>query len=131
MADHAADGEIFIYMGGRAPQRVTRVRIDKSVKEIEERAFWNNRRLLEVQMHDGITKVGKLAFNNCQSMRAINLLGVKVVEDEAFYGCRSISDLVGDKLKQSEEAHLNNAPHLCTSLFHPVELLMWGRSLNV
>ena len=114
MADHAADGEIFIYMGGRAPQRVTRVRIDKSVKETEERAFWNNRRLLQVQMHDGITKVGKLAFNNCQSMRAINLLGVKVVEDEAFYGCRSISDLVGDKL----ETIGGSAFEQCTSLMY-------------
>ena len=78
MADHAADGEIFIYMGGRAPQRVTRVRIDKSVKEIEERAFWNNRRLLEVQMHDGINKG-----------RQIGIQQLPIYESNKFAWCQS------------------------------------------
>lgn len=42
------------------------------------------------------------------------MLGVKVVEDEAFYGCRSISDLVGDKL----ETIGGSAFEQCTSLMY-------------
>ena len=63
MADHANDDgdgdDIFIYTGGRAPLHVTRVRIDKSVTDIEEDAFSNNRNLLEVEMHKGVRKSGE------------------------------------------------------------------------
>ena len=60
MADHAVDdydGNIFIYRGGRAPQHITHVLIDKSVNEIEENAFENCTQLLKVDTHDGLKKL--------------------------------------------------------------------------
>ena len=79
MADHADegyDGDIFIYRGGRrarSSQHVTHARIDKSIDEIEDRAFENCRNLVQVETHDGIRKIGKYAFNHCKSLPHINL----------------------------------------------------------
>jgi len=81
------EDEIYIYTGGRAPLNVTRVRIDESVTEINDFAFVCCVGLLEVETHDGITNIGKSAFQQCQSLIRINLLGVKVIEQFAFSGC--------------------------------------------
>jgi hypothetical protein len=57
--DHAEDGdddEVFVYMGGdqAVPRDVTHVRIHKSVKIITRRAFMNCRKLVSIEMHDGV-----------------------------------------------------------------------------
>ncbi len=103
MADHAAeeeDGDIFVYRGGRAPQHVTHVRIDKSVDEIEERAFYNCMQLVQVETHDGIRKVGKKAFFYCRSLPRINLKSVSEICDTAFDDCIHLAHVeFGDKLE--------------------------------
>ena len=62
MADHAVDddfdGGIFIYRGGRAPQHITHVRIDKSIDEIEANAFNDCEHLMQLETQDGIRKIG-------------------------------------------------------------------------
>ena len=134
MADHAAavdDGgeDIFIYMGGIAPQHdVTRVRIDKSVTMIDDEAFRNNRNLLEVETHEGITTVGKQAFDGCFSLRGIQFPGVEVIKGEAFkhYSAMSFVNLV-TSWKQSNHLHFSTAALLGVSLFHPLRLLKMGR----
>ena len=96
MADHADenfDGDIFIYRGGRAPQHVTHARIDKSVNEIEENAFENCRRLVQVDTHDGIRKIGKEAFYRCESLRRISLESAVEIEDWAFFHCVNLADV--------------------------------------
>ena len=55
--------------GGRAPQHVTHIRIDKYVDEIEDVAFNSCENLLQVETHDGIRKVGSMAFWGCRSLR--------------------------------------------------------------
>ncbi|KAK1734224.1 leucine-rich repeat domain-containing protein [Skeletonema marinoi] len=100
----AQDGnEIFVYMGGDqvVPRNVIRVRIDKSVKIIPQSAFYNRRRLIYVEFHDGIEIVEKHAFNCCTSLRgSIKLLGVKIIGNGAFYNCRDLTDVeFGDKLE--------------------------------
>ncbi len=91
MADHAVDdGDIFVYRGGRATQRVTHVLIDKSVDEIEEFAFKDCRRLLQVDTHDGLRKVGEEAFINCTSLRRINLKSAIEIEENVFYNCDNL-----------------------------------------
>ena len=87
MADHADDddyydGNIFVYRGGRAPQHVTHVRIDdESVDEIEENAFQYCKRLVQVETHDGIRKIGREAFYYCTSLRRINLKSAVEIDD--------------------------------------------------
>ena len=103
MADHADDNDIrdiFIYRGGRAPQHVTHVRIDKSVDEIEKNAFRYCEDLLQVDTHDGIRKVGRSAFLICKSLRRINLKSVVEIDDFAFYGCANLESVeFGDRLE--------------------------------
>eukprot|EP00986_Skeletonema_menzelii_P020361 scaffold30961_cov217-Skeletonema_menzelii.AAC.3 len=104
MADHADDGDndgdIFIYRGGRAPQHVTHVRIDKSVDEIEKNAFRYCEHLVQVDTHDGIRKVGAMAFLHCRSLRRINLKSADEIGSGAFYRCENLESVeFGDRLE--------------------------------
>ena len=103
MADHADDGDdgdIFIYRGGRAPQHITHVLIDKSVYEIDDGAFKDCKQLLQVDTHDGIRKIGKWAFINCMALRRINLKSVVEIEEWAFYNCDKLEYVeFGDRLE--------------------------------
>jgi len=95
MADHADDGhdydgDIFVYRGGRAPQHVTHVVIDKSVEVIEDNAFRDCQHLVQVETHDGIRSVGERAFFRCKSLRRINLRSVCEVSESAFCRCENL-----------------------------------------
>ena len=105
MADHADDGndydgDVFVYRGGRAPQHVTHVRIDKSVEVIEEHVFDGCENLVQVETHDGIRRVRKCAFYNCKLLRRIHLKSVVEIGEYAFDGCENLADVeFGDKLE--------------------------------
>eukprot|EP00985_Skeletonema_marinoi_P030810 scaffold34010_cov115-Skeletonema_marinoi.AAC.1 len=104
MADHADEEDegvnVFVYMGGRAPQHVTHVRIDESVEAIEENAFNGCEHLVQVETHDGIRKVGLWAFYNCRLLRQINLKSVAEISMMAFYECENLESVeFGDKLE--------------------------------
>ena len=118
MAHHAEDdfdGDIFIYRGGRAPQHITHVLIDESVDEIEDKAFENCRRLVQVDTHNSLRRIGKWAFRNCTSLRRINLKFVVDIDDQAFHACADLESVeFGDKL----ETIGNNVFECCTSLTH-------------
>ena len=103
MADHAVDnfdGDIFIYRGGRAPQHITHVLIDKSVDEIEERAFSKCENLVQVDTHDGIRRIRENAFRLCKSLRWINLKSAFQIDDYAFCHCKDLESVeFGDQLE--------------------------------
>jgi hypothetical protein len=113
MADHAADGDIFIYRGMRAPQHIINAIVDKSVEVIEDDAFAGCVNLVNVETHDGITKVGCWSFYRCKSLRRINLKSVVEIGDAAFHGCENLEEVeFGDKLARIS----NEAFSDCTSL---------------
>ena len=107
MADHDLDdnhyffdGDIFIYMGGRAPRHITHARIDKFVIEIDEDAFNGCRNLVQVDTHDGIRKVRRNAFWACYSLRRINLKSVIEIVGQAFGFCEKLESVeFGDRLE--------------------------------
>ena len=104
MADQAVeeeeDGDIYIYRGGRAPQHVTHVLIDKSLDEIEDNAFSNCEHLVQVDTHDGLRRVGQQAFCTCTSLRRINLKSVIKIDDWALEGCENLESVeFGDRLR--------------------------------
>ena len=118
MADQAADdGIFFIYMGGRVPehlkQHITHAIIDKSVRSIDDFAFFECPHLLHVEFHKGVRRVGKEAFAHCPSLRHLRMPGVSIIEDAAFFDCRSLIDVeFGDKLEIIRFAAFSQ----CTSL---------------
>ena len=94
MADHAVadnyDGDVFVYRGGRAPRHVTHVRIDKSVRVLEEEAFRECFSLLTVETHGRLFRIGRYAFEGCVSLTRINLKSVRVINEGAFETCRDL-----------------------------------------
>ena len=123
MADHAVDdfdGDIFIYRGGRAPQHVTHVLIDRSIDEIEDGAFFDCEHLLQVETHDDLRKIGKYAFFECRSLRRINLKSAVEIDEHAFYKCENLESVEFDD-KLLETIGRNAFSH-CTSLKAPLKL---------
>ena len=59
MADQAAEGDVYVYRGGRAPRDITHAIIDKSVTEIDDYAFHENENLRYVKTHDGLKRIGR------------------------------------------------------------------------
>ena len=119
MADHAAaddfDGDIFIYRGGRAPQHVTHVLIDKSLHEIEDLAFDGCENLEQVDTRDGIRRIGERAFYDCKSLRRINLKSVVDIDESAFRWCKNLESVeFGDRLETIGESAFCG----CSSLKH-------------
>jgi hypothetical protein len=105
MADHVVrdDPFNFVYTGGRAPPfDVWNAIIDESVDKIDNHAFYNNAHLKSVVCHDGVLKVGKVAFYTCRSLQRVEMPGVKIIEEYAvdagsgtryygaFEGCTSL-----------------------------------------
>ena len=117
MADHAEgdDGDIFIYRGDLAPLHITHARIDKSLGEIEDEAFWHCDHLVQVDTHDGIRRVGQAAFYGCTSLRRINLKYAVEIDASAFAGCGNLETIeFGDRL----ETIRGSAFQYCKSLTH-------------
>jgi len=106
MAEVQGD-EIFVYMGGDqvVPDDVRRVRIDKSVKIIPQRAFELRRQLIYVEFHDGIEEIWNWAFSRCISLKSVKVLGVKVIKMRAFQSCSGLTEVeFGVMLETIEEA---------------------------
>ncbi len=100
MADHAEDGDIYVYRGGQAPRHVTHVIIDKSIDEIEESAFDKCRQLVKVETHNGIRRVGQMAFFRCKLLGRIDLKSAVEIYNGAFCGCKNLVHVeFGDELE--------------------------------
>ena len=102
MANHEVGNDIFVYTGGQAPRDVVNAIIDESVEEIDDDAFSYNYNLKSVVCHDGVLKVGNGAFEYCRSLQRVKMPGVKIIEDGAFFDCKSLVDVELDKWKRSE-----------------------------
>ena len=106
MANESGNNDVaFVYMGGdqEVPTDVTHVRVHKSVKIIPCGAFFsldNCRKLVSIEMHDGVEIIEGYAFSSCHLLQAVkNMTGVRVIEEEAFVYCNSLADVeFGDKL---------------------------------
>mmetsp|Transcript_32850 Transcript_32850/g.48441 ORF Transcript_32850/g.48441 Transcript_32850/m.48441 type:complete len:343 (+) Transcript_32850:130-1158(+) len=84
---------IYLYKGGPVPRYVTHIRIHKSIKVIPDELF-SGSNVQVVEMHDGVYKIGKLAFYNCPSLERISsATGVRLIDEGAFYRCRRLKDV--------------------------------------
>jgi hypothetical protein len=101
MADHAAEEDIFVYTGGRAPFDVVNAIIDESVDKIDDEAFRNNLYVESVVCHDRLLKVGTRAFQNCISLQRVKMPGVKIIEGYAFHGCSILTHVEFDTLLET------------------------------
>ena len=115
MADHNTN--IFVYRGELPPPfnvshvRITRAIIDTSITVIEDEAF-RETPFVYLEFHNGIIKIGKLAFMRTPLSGRIELPGVKIVDDAAFYCCPRLTDV---DLPKAERLGMS-ALHTCISL---------------
>ena len=83
----------YLYKGGPIPLHVTHIRIDKSINEIPDEVF-SGRDVQEVELHNEVSRIGKLAFYNCRCLRRLSgATGVRVIDEGAFYRCKRLRDL--------------------------------------
>jgi hypothetical protein len=68
---------IFVYTGAggaKVPDDVVRVRVDPSVTSIPARAFFQRKRLTEVELCEGLVEIGGSSFEYCDlSITKINI----------------------------------------------------------
>eukprot|EP00986_Skeletonema_menzelii_P014680 scaffold9978_cov117-Skeletonema_menzelii.AAC.7 len=96
----AAEYYIFTGMVGDViPRHVTHVRIDKSLKVVPARAFYEHPNIEEVECHDGIERIEAEAFYYCPSLRRVIMPGVKVIEQYASYKCLALTSIDCGKLE--------------------------------
>jgi len=106
---------VYIYNGvGEVPTDVTHVKVNPSVTVIPDNAFKNRLSLVEVELPEGLVRIGFQAFNWCKSLKRINIpstvqeiektafrsceelegiilpIGLRTLEEWAFYGCKSL-----------------------------------------
>ena len=97
MTEHSFQNGIFIYLGGRVPDRlklqITRAVIDDSVSSIDDFAFYECPHLRDVQFHRRVRRVGREAFAHCPSLLYLRMPGVRIIEDAAFFDCQQLIDV--------------------------------------
>ena len=68
--------------------------IPEGVTEIGKNAFNNNRVIERVTLPDTVTKIGDCAFMDCRLLRRINIPdGVTTIGDKAFLRCKLLYEL--------------------------------------
>ena len=95
------DDAAFVFMGGdqEVPRDVRRVRIDESIDTIPEGLFCMFEELIDLEGHDKLKRIEAEAFDGCHSLRRMsNMSCVRQIDENAFFGCRALSDLEFRKL---------------------------------
>jgi hypothetical protein len=85
------DDEVFVYKGpggNDVPQNVVRVRVDSSVTSIPARAFFQRKRLAEVELCEGLVDIGEHSFWWCDhSITKINIpTSLRRIRENALQG---------------------------------------------
>ena len=65
----------------------------KKVLYIDEKAFQDNTKLETIIMGKNIIRIERLAFNNCQKLKEIDLSNVITIERNAFMDCISLQSV--------------------------------------
>ena len=96
--DYNYDKELDCYyvnhVYGNAKEYTIADEIDgKKVLYIDEKAFHDKTRLETIILGKNIVTIERLAFNNCQKLKFIDLSNVKIIERNAFMNCTSLESL--------------------------------------
>lgn len=67
------------------------ITIPNGVTRIDNRVFWNNKKLKSISMPNTLTSIGLGAFSGCHSLQSLTIPNsVTSIEEEAFYSCISL-----------------------------------------
>ena len=84
------DAANFVYAGQEhVPDGVIRVLVQPSIKVIHARAFFRQSQLIGVELHDGLNVIEEEAFFQCRSLQEILFPpSVRAIRAFAFSWCR-------------------------------------------
>jgi len=93
MADNSSSTEVFVYTEGAVvPENVVRARVHPSVTAILRGAFKDRNKLEEIELSEGLLKIGEEAFYGCHSLKQITIPStVRTLGHRAFYNAANIS----------------------------------------
>ena len=121
--DGSLETDTFTYVGeDHPPKGVKTIIVGSDVKEIEDGAFKDLANLKCVVFSDEAVdmKIGKNAFENCQSITTIRLNGVTYVGDEAFLNCTGlIAGELGSSVQHVGMGAFKNCTALTTATIPP------------
>lgn len=83
----------------------------KKVLYIDEKAFMDKTKLENINIGKNVSKIGRLAFANCENLKDIDLSKILVIDRNAFYNCKSI-----ESVKLNAQDILGGAFYDCVSL---------------
>ena len=110
-------GANFLYTDERKsciPSSVVRIKVDPSVKNIDNDTFKGFKSLTTVVLSEGLERIGNSAFELCESLLRINVPStVKVIGRSAFICCHRLKDV---KLPEGLEELGELAFFCCASL---------------
>ena len=88
--------------------------LPESLVKIGERAFTGCRQLLSVSVPDSVAEIGNGAFEGCASLRSVHLpSGLLVVSEELFSGCENLTDVnIPDSVQEIRLGSFNECTRL-------------------
>ena len=125
--DLIIEGESLVSYIGDAEE----VRVPEGITEIGRGAFQNNKTIKKVILPDEVITIGAYAFSGCSSLESINVpKKVEVIGDNAFYGCGSLSGslLLPDHLVSIGASAFYNCTSLTGDLNIPDSITSIGKS---
>ena len=125
--DLIIEGESLVSYIGDAEE----VRVPEGITEIGRGAFQNNKTIKKVILPDEVITIGAYAFAGCSSLESINMpKKVEVIGDKAFYGCGSLSGslLLPDHLVSIGASAFYNCTSLTGDLNIPDSITSIGKS---
>ena len=125
--DLIIEGESLVSYIGDAEE----VRVPEGITEIGRGAFQNNKTIKKVILPDEVITIGAYAFAGCSSLESINMpKKVEVIGDKAFYGCGSLSGslLLPDHLVSIGASAFYNCTSLTGNLNIPDSITSIGKS---
>ena len=81
------------------PDGATHIIVHDSVNVIRARAFYQHRNIVEVICHEEVDKIDREAFCDCTRLKRVIMLGVTIVEADAFGCCIALTDVECGKLE--------------------------------
>jgi len=100
------DAACFVYTGqANVPDGVIRVRVHPSITVIRAKAFFQQSRLISLELHNGIEVIEEEAFCDCRSLREMLFTpSVRAIKAEAFLNCSGLTTaILNDGLEEIGE----------------------------
>ena len=123
MSSNAINTDVFVYTGEgglEAPRDMVRVMVDPFVTSIPANAFFQRKKLAEVQLCEGLVEIGDRSFGWCNhSITKINIHNsLRRIRDASFYASLRTTFVSTMVLRALENSH-SLAVYSPTSESHP------------